>query len=89
MIDSYICIDTGNSGTKIVYSFPETNKIHSLFMSSALAFVSSERMENQLKRSNWIGSPQLGQQAWINTKSDSHVLLIFKENLTNDNELNF
>ena len=65
MIDSYICIDTGNSGTKIVYSFPETNKIHSLFMSSALAFVSSERMENQLKRSNWIGSSQLEQQAWI------------------------
>ncbi len=65
MIDSYICIDTGNSGTKIVYSFPETNKIHSLFMSSALALVSSERMENQLKRSNWIGSSQLEQQAWI------------------------
>ena len=65
MIDSYVCIDTGNSGTKIVYSFPETTKIHSLFMSSALAEVSLERMENQLKRSNWIGSPQLEQQAWI------------------------
>ena len=65
MIDSYICIDTGNSGTKIVYSFPETNKVHSLFMSSALAEVSSERMENQLKRSNWIGFSQLEQQAWL------------------------
>ena len=70
MIDSYICIDTGNSGTKIVYSFPETNKIHSLFMSSALAEVSSERMENQLKRSNWIGFSQLEEQAWIKNGND-------------------
>ena len=65
MIDSYICIDTGNSGTKIVYCFPKTTKIHSLFMASALAEVSRERMENQLKRSNWIGLPRLEQQAWI------------------------
>ena len=70
MIDSYICIDTGNSGTKIVYSFPETNKIHSLFMSSALAEVSIERMENQLKRSNWIGFSQLEEQAWIKNGND-------------------
>ena len=65
MLDSYICIDTGNSGTKIVYSFPETNKIHSLFMSSALAEVAAERIENQLKRSNWIGFSQLKEQAWL------------------------
>ena len=25
MIDCYMCIDTGNSGTKIAYSFPKTN----------------------------------------------------------------
>ena len=55
MLDCYICIETGNSGTKIVDSNPGTGQIHSLFMSRALATVSSERMENQLKHSNWIG----------------------------------
>ena len=65
MFDSYICIDTGNSGTKIVYSFPETDKIHSLFMSSALDEVSRERMENKLNQSNWLSFPKPEQQAWL------------------------
>ena len=34
-------------------------------MSSALAEVSNERMENQLNQTNWIGCPQVEQQAWI------------------------
>ena len=65
MIDSYMCVDTGNSGTKIVYSFPETGKIHSLLMSSALAEVSLERMQNKLSRSNWIGQSRPEQEAWL------------------------
>ncbi len=65
MVDCCICIDTGNSGTKIVYSLSQTDKTNSLFMSSAIDEVSSERMENQLKHSNWIGFSQPEQQAWI------------------------
>ena len=72
MIDSYVCIDTGNSGTKIVYSCPETNEFKSLFMSSALAEVTPERMENQLRKTNWIGFSQLKEQARIE-KGDSWV----------------
>ena len=76
MIDSHICIDTGNSGTKIVYSFPETEKIHSLFMSSALDEVSTERMENKLKHSNWIGFPKPEQQAWLGNGNSNKVVAV-------------
>ena len=65
MIDTNVCIDTGNSGTKIVYSKPYTDELNSLFMSSALDEIEPERLENQLKNSSWIGLPQPEQQAWV------------------------
>jgi len=63
MIDTSVCIDTGNSGTKIVYLNPDTNKLDSLFMSSALDEVEPEQLENQLK--NFIGFPKSDQQSWV------------------------
>ena len=48
MSDSYICIDTGNSGTKSVYSFAETDKIHSLFTSRALMTQHNEEINLSL-----------------------------------------
>ena len=65
MIDTSVCIDTGNSGTKIVYLNPDTNQINSLFMSSALDEVEPEQLENQLKHSNWMGFSQPEKQAWV------------------------
>lgn len=79
MIDSYMCIDTGNSGTKIVYSFPETGKINSILMSSALTEVSLERIENKLRRSNWIGQPNPEQQAWIGIGNETIAVGGFAE----------
>ena len=55
---------------RVFVSWNRQDKIHSLFMSSALDEVSSERMENQLKRSNWIGFSQLEQQAWLKNGND-------------------
>lgn len=74
MIDSQICIDTGNSGTKIVYSNPDTDEVNSLFMSSALDEVEPERLENQLKHSSWIGFPQPERQAWV--KVDNSLVAV-------------
>lgn len=74
MIDCYMCIDTGNSGSKIVYSFPETGKMYSLLMSSALAEVSLERIKNKVSRSNWIGQSSPEQQAWI--KNGNEVIAV-------------
>lgn len=74
MVDSHICIDTGNSGTKIIYSTPESEQMNSLFMSSALDEVAPLRLENQLKHLSWIGFPQPEQQAWV--KVDDNLIAV-------------
>ena len=74
MIDTNICIDTGNSGTKIVYSNPDTDEVNSLFMSSATDEVAPERLESELRHSSWIGFPQPSQQAWV--KVDNSLMAV-------------
>lgn len=72
MIDSSICVDTGNSGTKIVYSNPDTNELNSLFMSSALDEVEAEQLENKLEHS--LGFPSPEQRAWV--KVDNKLIAV-------------
>ena len=65
MLEGYICIDTGNSATKIVYYLPGMSKVEYFLMSSALDEVSPRRLQNHLKRINCIGIPKPEQQAWL------------------------
>lgn len=70
----YVCVDTGNSGTKAVYFSQKTNKLESLFMTSALDEVSYERVDYQLQQSNWIGTAQPEKQAWIKEGNQAIVI---------------
>ena len=79
MVDISLAIDTGNSGTKIIYSFPQSNRVNYMFMSSAVEEVSKQRLEVNLRQNNWLRLGEAKERAWLSLGNNFLVVGAFAE----------
>ena len=61
----HVCVDTGNSGTKIIYLLAGESKARCLIMSSAIEVVSPKKLREYQERKSGLGCPAPERQAWL------------------------
>ncbi len=74
MINVYVCVDCGGSGTKIVYCTSAIEKPRYVLMSPHIESISKNKLENYFDYRGWVGSPLPEQQAWLEWKEQTFVV---------------
>ena len=65
MTNIYLSVDTGYSGTKVVYRLKGEERCRYFLMSPKITSLTQEKLDKYRERKRWLGSPIPERQSWL------------------------